>query len=41
MLPTRPIVGAHREAYLNSPVDTAEADLLTEILFPIEPEGEV
>lgn len=32
------IVGPHREVYLNSPADTAEADLLTEILFPIDAE---
>lgn len=30
------IVGPHREVYLNSPADTAEADLRTEILFPID-----
>lgn len=30
------IVGLHREVYLSSPVDTAEDDLLTEILFPID-----
>ena len=29
------ITGPTREIYLNSPVDTAEADLLTELLFPI------
>lgn len=31
------IVGPHREVYLNSPTDTVEDDLLTEILFPIDP----
>ena len=34
------IVGPHREVYLNSPADTAESDLLTEIMFPIETEGD-
>lgn len=34
------IVGPHREVYLNSPADTDEADLLTEILFPIEADGQ-
>lgn len=35
------IVGPAREVYLNSPADVAEADLLTEILFPIEADGEI
>lgn len=35
------IVGPHREVYLNSPADVVEADLLTEILFPIDAEGEL
>jgi len=30
------ILGPHREVYLNSPVDTPEEDLSTEILFPID-----
>ncbi len=30
------VVGPQREVYLNSPADTVEDDLLTEILFPIE-----
>lgn len=30
------ILGPHRERYLNSPADTAEDDLLTEIVFPID-----
>lgn len=34
------IVGPTREVYLNSPADVAEAELLTEILFPIDVEGE-
>lgn len=34
------IVGPHREVYLNSPIDTAEEDLLTEILFPIDKEDQ-
>jgi effector-binding domain-containing protein len=34
------IVGPHWEVYLNSPVDTPESDLLTEIMFPIDAEGE-
>lgn len=34
------IVGPHREIYLNSPADTAETDLLTEILFPIDADVE-
>jgi effector-binding domain-containing protein len=34
------IAGPHREVYLNSPADTAESDLLTEILFPIDADGE-
>lgn len=34
------IVAPHREIYLNSPADTAEDDLLTEILFPIDAEEE-
>lgn len=33
------IVGSHREVYLNSPADTAESGLLTEILFPIDAES--
>lgn len=33
------ITGPAREIYLNSPADAAEADLLTEILFPIDGEG--
>ena len=33
------IVGPTREVYLNSPGDVAEADLLTEILFPIDADG--
>ena len=32
------IIGPAREVYMNSPADVAEADLLTEILFPIEAE---
>lgn len=32
------IVGPHREVYLNSPADADEADLLTEIHFPIDGE---
>ena len=35
------IVGPHREVYLNSPADVDEADLLTEIHFPIDGEVEV
>ena len=34
------IVGPHREVYLNSPADTDEADLLTEIHFPIDSDGQ-
>ena len=34
------ITGPAREIYLNSPADAAEADLLTEILFPIDGEQE-
>lgn len=34
------ILGPHREVYLNSPVDTIESELLTEILFPIDAEEE-
>lgn len=34
------LLGPHREVYLNSPADTAESDLLTELLFPIEADGE-
>jgi len=34
------IVGPCREVYLNSPAEVAEADLLTEIHFPIDAEGE-
>lgn len=33
------ITGPAREIYLNSPADSAEEDLLTEILFPIDGEG--
>ena len=33
------ITGPTREIYLNSPADVDEADLLTEILFPIDAEG--
>ncbi|NOX31403.1 MAG: MerR family transcriptional regulator [Actinobacteria bacterium] len=32
------VVGSTREIYLNSPDDVAEADILTEILFPIDAE---
>jgi len=35
------IVGPCREVYLNSPADAAEADLLTEIHFPIDAEGDL
>ena len=35
------ILGPHREIYLNSPAEVAEADLLTEIHFPIDNEGEL
>ncbi len=35
------IIGPHRELYLNSPADVAEADLLTEVQFPIEADGEL
>jgi len=35
------IVSPHREVYLNNPADVSEADLLTEILFPIDAEGEL
>lgn len=34
------ILGPHREVYLNSPTDTPEDDLLTEILFPIDDEDQ-
>lgn len=34
------LLGPHREVYLNGPADTAESDLLTEILFPIDADGE-
>lgn len=34
------ILGPHREVYVNSPADTAESDLRTEILFPIDADGE-
>lgn len=34
------IVGPAREVYFNSPADVGEEELLTEILFPIEPGGE-
>lgn len=37
----RQIVGPARETYMNSPADTAEADLLTEVLFPINAEETV
>lgn len=33
------ILGPAREVYLNSPADVAEADLLTEIHFPIDTDG--
>lgn len=33
------VTGPAREVYLNSPAEVDEADLLTEILFPIDPEG--
>jgi len=35
------IVGPTRKVYLNSPGDVAEADFLTEILFPVDTEGEI
>lgn len=35
------IVGPAREVYLNSPAEVDEADLLTEILFPIDADGEL
>ena len=35
------IAGPAREVYLNSPAEVAEADLLTEILFPIDADGQV
>ncbi len=35
------IVGPCREVYLNSPAEVAEDDLLTEIHFPIDAEGEI
>ncbi len=35
------IVGPCREVYLNSPAEAAEDDLLTEIHFPIDAEGEL
>ncbi len=34
------IVGPPREVYLNSPADVVDADLLTEIHFPIDGEGD-
>lgn len=34
------IVGPQREVYLNNPADVDEADLLTEIHFPIDAEEE-
>ena len=33
------VTGPAREVYLNSPAEVEEADLLTEILFPIDAEG--
>ena len=35
------IVGPTREVYLNSPAEVAESELLTEIHFPIDAEGDV
>jgi len=35
------VVGPTREIYLNSPAEVAEEDLLTELLFPIDGEGQV
>jgi len=35
------VTGSTREIYLNSPAEVAEEDLLTELLFPIDGEGEV
>jgi effector-binding domain-containing protein len=35
------ILGPHTEVYLNSPADVDEDDLLTEIRFPIDAEGEM
>lgn len=35
------MVGPHREVYLNSPAEVAEAELLTEIHFPIDVEDEL
>lgn len=35
------ITGPTREVYLNSPAEVDEADLLTEILFPIDADGEL
>jgi len=35
------IVGPCREVYLNSPAEVAEAELLTEIHFPIDAEGDL
>ena len=35
------ILGPQREVYLNSPAEVGEADLLTEIHFPIDGEGEL
>jgi len=34
------IVGPSREIYLNSPADVGEDELLTEIHFPIDADGE-
>ena len=34
------VVGPIREIYLNSPAEVEEADLLTELLFPIDAEGQ-
>lgn len=34
------LIGPAREVYLNSPAEVAEADLLTELLFPIDAEGQ-
>ncbi len=35
------IVGPNREVYLNSPAEVSEAELLTEILFPIDADGAI